>query len=251
MVRCRKYALKSFVLENVGEELGKKCVKRVPACFENLISLGENTFRWLWNKLPRYIAKFQHYEDMWQIATRRNNRFLGLTLHHLAADRSFNMYTYHMPCEFKRNDVMNIHAAGLLSGIQKHTQELPYILAGDFNSTPSSSVYALVTKSIYSPFPKSTVYSRVPSLQDRIYVPLTSAYFALHAREPPFTNYGWPKDLSKAFCDTIDYIFCNRGFEPVQATHINTTSRNDVLCFPSSKEPSDHLPLQASFNFAE
>lgn len=245
-----EYTLQGCVFESVGEELSKKCVKAEFTRTQTMLSFAGSTFRWLWNKLPRFMVKYRpEPEDVWQIAVKKTNRFVGVTLCSTQSRLVFNIFGYHIPCEFRRNDVMNIHAAGLLSRIQTLSGKLPYILAGDFNSTPDSSVYRLITRNIIPSFPTSRMYCMLPMLKDRYYTPLTSAYAYVRGKEPLFTNLGWTKDSPTAFKDCIDYIFSSNGFIVDNVTAIPSVLAEDTESLPDADHPSDHLPLQATFSF--
>jgi endonuclease/exonuclease/phosphatase family metal-dependent hydrolase len=58
----------------------------------------------------------------------------------------FCVSTYHMPCSFRKPQVMTIHAALSAQHAERFAGENAYILGGDFNITPQSSMYALLTQ---------------------------------------------------------------------------------------------------------
>jgi len=149
-----------------------------------------------------------------------------------------------MPCAFTNPNLMNIQAAGLIRSVQRESKDVPYILAGDFNSIPDSSVYNLITGIRLPFFPSSATYSKVPTfrLTDGIF----SAYKVVNGKEPAYTNYSHTKISATPFQNTIDYIF-SRGFTTVSVL----TVREDMptSTFPNAEEPSDHLPVGAEFEF--
>ena len=144
---------------------------------------------------------------------------------------------------FKCNDVMNIQAAAIINQIQKIAGQLPYIVAGDFNAVPSSSVYKMITLGVNPRISVSKVYKSVPKF---FITSLISAYFALQGREPEYTNYSQTKNMPIFFKDTIDYIFY-RKMRVEKVLHV----RDDfpTSTFPNEEEPSDHLPIGATLNF--
>lgn len=227
-----KYTINSMNLVSVGEIIKKDCKSYTP--LSKPIQYLNKVISWF---------RAPPSEDSWVAAGKKSNRFIGLNLTEFDSKQPFYVFTYHMPCDFKRNDVMNIQAAALISNIQKIAGELPYIVAGDFNSVPTSSVYRMITLGIMPIFPVSKIYKYIPLFS---ITSLISVYFAFQRREPEYTNYSYTKPMDQPFKETIDYIFCSKmRIEKVLSV------RDDLpqTTFPNEQEPSDHLPIGATLEF--
>jgi len=117
--------------------------------------------------------------SIWDSALSRSNQMVSMRLKLIkrgAGARRFTVSTYHMPCMYKLPQglyysiyvlllspdtsiipgkpslhihdilVMTIHSALAAQHAQKYARDDPYVLMGDFNFTPSSPQYALLTK---------------------------------------------------------------------------------------------------------
>merc|ERR1739848_838952 len=124
-------------------------------------------------------------------------------------------------------------------------QPAPLVVCGDFNSTPDSGVYELLTRGHLEP--------NHPDLRNFHYgnystkglshdLNLTSCYGKRASGEPPFTNY------TSDFIGVLDYVFvtdecirCTGVLEPVEEEEVlalNGALPNPFCC-------SDHLLLYA------
>jgi hypothetical protein len=57
----------------------------------------------------------------------------------------FVVHTYHMPCAFWWPGVMTLHLQALFREIKRVSDDLPYILFGDFNSKQDSELHNYIT----------------------------------------------------------------------------------------------------------
>jgi 2',5'-phosphodiesterase len=238
----KKYSLLGVDMIGVGQKLKEQCkTKKRPKNKSCKLSC-------VWNKLsslmyygiPFYFTSSP--PDVWQTAIKKNNRLVRIILSD-SDGRKFTIFNYHMPCSFDDPDVMNIHAGMLLRVVQEECVVLPYILAGDFNSIPGSSVYNMITRGFIPVMPMSSVYS-TPWFE---ITPLKSAYYTALGTEPTFTNHSHTKISKVPFTNTIDYIFSNSGFEVKSILHTLDKVPEDT--FPNAEEPSDHLLIGAEYNF--
>lgn len=184
--------------------------------------------------------------------------FLRICVKHRRKKRqspmTFCISNYHFPCEFKDPDFMVATASLLLKRIQSFAKTDPFIIAGDFNSTPDSATYALI-QSGNRISPSSDGKHRIDNL--RIYgaplfssnenmVPMQSVYAQKNGREPAFTNFSSRKingDVTHVFCGTIDYIFVSPHWKVLQVlpTPSHARVQGTLASYPTEKEPSDHI----------
>ena len=125
-------------------------------------------------------------------------------------------------------------------------QNVPCIVAGDFNIKPADSCYTFLTTGQLDeadpcyPTSKNGV-DWTPTSE-----PMESACVAYRSIEPDFTNYARVKE-DDPFIDTLDYIFLSKGQWQVD----NMTSfivRDEAGGpFPNldKSEPSDHILMAA------
>uniref|UniRef100_A0A0E0L225 Endonuclease/exonuclease/phosphatase domain-containing protein n=1 Tax=Oryza punctata TaxID=4537 RepID=A0A0E0L225_ORYPU len=106
----------------------------------------------------------------------------------------------------------------------------PFMIAGDFNSTPGDKVYNYLVSS------NSDSTDEAP-------IKLRSLY-AANGGEPEFTN------CTPGFTGTLDYIFLSDGssVKPTSLLRIPRGDSADVQGgLPNFHHPSDHLPIGADF----
>lgn len=142
------------------------------------------------------------------------------------------------------------------------------VVCGDFNSTPSSAVYDLVTKgacdSRHPELHSSDVCSWLQEVELGHGLNLSSSYRTAGATrqnavnggtnfEPEFTNY------THEYVGCLDYIFFDPQAVRVQST-LDLVTELQLLkeahalqlsdwALPSPQRPSDHLPLLANFEW--
>lgn len=209
-------------------------------------------YHWLRRKDPN---------QAWHEARKRFNHMVSVKLSQ--GKHTFWVSTYHMPCLWWIPESILIHTALCLEEVHTQAGELPYILCGDFNFSPTSEAYHYVTGS----------FKRVPTLSPPPYcctpfqfsdsTGMSSAYSEAmwkgrdHAFpadretprpfEPEYTHYTKTKPMKEPFKATLDYVFSrNINTRAVQAYVDKKRLQHDLL--PSLEEPSDHLAVVARFN---
>eukprot|EP00927_Polykrikos_kofoidii_P003276 TRINITY_DN11306_c0_g1_i1.p1 TRINITY_DN11306_c0_g1~~TRINITY_DN11306_c0_g1_i1.p1 ORF type:complete len:477 (+),score=68.94 TRINITY_DN11306_c0_g1_i1:75-1505(+) len=196
--------------------------------------------------------------DEWATARQRSNEAIFVKLRPRASPEScFVVSTYHMPCLFgsaEKVRTVNIHSYLLVNRLRQFANGDPAVLLGDFNFKPDGSSYRLVAGGgdleAAKDFP-----SEIYGLKDRLpqggesksLKLLESAHRAFHGREPVFTNYCQSDGQPEPFCATLDYIWFTPERFVVMSCPSLPGSTDDVDgLFPSTTEPSDHLPIFAT-----
>lgn len=184
--------------------------------------------------------------DHWSISENRFNILVTVTLKDRASGKAFCIGNYHMPCCFYAPMVMSIHsemAARHVQDIASSKNDLPFILAGDWNITPDSPTYKLMTTGVLEetdetfPSPKHGM-NWSPTIKG-----MRSAYQVKLGKEPDFTNYAQVQE-NDPFIDTLDYIFLSQEWKVDRVKEI--AHRSDANGpFPNAKEPSDHVLIAA------
>ena len=181
----------------------------------------------------------------WSAVRARENQVVSLLLRPLGGGRPFSVTSVHLPCEFWDRCAMRIYAALAAHSARSFARGNPFILAGDFNSTPDSSAYETIVTGTSN---RDTPPPEVPGdkWEPCVYPPLRSAYCqALGGKEPLFTTASLAKrDLEKgksAFVGTLDYIFHSSEWACKSVGSLPTVP----TMLPTIKEPSDHHELSA------
>jgi mRNA deadenylase 3'-5' endonuclease subunit Ccr4 len=200
-------------------------------------------------------ASAERVVDPWHESVKRQNVVVLLELEIAESGRRVCVATYHMPCAFWSPPTMVLHAgavAQLCASIAAE-RDAPLVLCGDWNFTPTSTPYELVTHGVVdignpdlpTPCADPTVF-RIDRFE---HGPLTSAYWAVNGREPDFTNYSQTYRDDEPFIDTLDYIFFDaKQLHATAVASLPDRSQVDGPC-PTLQEPSDHIKLSASFQF--
>ena len=166
----------------------------------------------------KFGYRINSYNDDINNAIRRKNVLLGIKLN--LEGKSVWILTYHMPCAFSKQNVMNWHAQECLRQIEELKKECPVILGGDFNSKPGSSVHKMFTSG---------------SMQ--------SAYLESDGKEPKATNFVETR-RGYQFKACLDFIFYTKNQLKLKSTMI---LENLDKIMPNIEEPSDHLMIGATF----
>lgn len=116
---------------------------------------------------------------------------------------------------------------------------VPMIICGDLNTEPTGPIYNLL----------NTGMGSLDGHKENTSLSLKSAYAHYQPEgEPSYTT--WKIRPPNELCRTIDYIFFTTDFfkvtklRPLPSRETIPTSR-----LPSNEHPSDHLPLQAIFEW--
>ena len=177
---------------------------------------------------------------------------LVATLRHLATGREVRAVSVHVSADFRNPDVQVAQVKALLTALSRMTPRLPALVCGDFNSTPVSGVYELLST---GDLPDDHDDARpqdpaVPPLELpgdwRRGARLRSAYAAVDGEEPPRTTALGPPH---AFEACLDYVWHTAELEPVA---VMPCPPDAVLAggLPNAVVPSDHVPLGAAFRWA-
>jgi len=231
-------------------------------------------------KRPKFSSMETSSSGVWRDARKKTNKIVAVRLrpreNHttskatpasiLAGAAEFCVGTYHMPCAYMNTPLMLIHCTLVAKYMENFARHTPYLLAGDFNSTPDSAMYELLTRG------HVTDKSVLPPKEwegDKWAVgvaPMRSAYRAVLGREPNFTNFNFTETIQphskesivKPLC--LDYIFYH-GFNwevkhvmqlPKLGANMYGEDQDDqyehereVLKSLRDTEASDHLMLAA------
>ena len=243
------------VYETLNVDIARLADKRIggwPIAPERSITTTMGLWRGLqqslWN-IPRKLLGFEGQEeapDHWEMSETRFNILITVTLRDKSTGNAFCIGNYHMPCAYYAPMVMTIHsemAARHVQDIAGEQGQLPYILAGDWNITPNSATYKLLTTGELCkedpsyPSPKHGMMW-TPTIQ-----PMRSSHVVFEGSEPDFTNCARIQEKDP-FIDTLDYIFLSKEWKVVGVKKI--PHRDDVDGpFPNENEPSDHVLISA------
>lgn len=151
---------------------------------------------------------------------------------------TFAVCTYHMPCAYRTPVVMHLHAAAIVRHAARFAADVPFVLAGDMNSTPTDECYSLITT--------QTSTLQDPSLRvccTHTPCALKSAHMTANGHEPPHTTHAFINKGGnpKEFIAVLDYIFHSDHFVHVE-THRMSEEQGP---YPTRHEPSDHLMVGA------
>ncbi|KAL1495395.1 hypothetical protein AB1Y20_016763 [Prymnesium parvum] len=186
---------------------------------------------------------------------------LAVVLRHLRTNQPLVALTTHLSCNFQEpwTQIAQVHtvlssAAALAA---KYGPRTPVVFGCDLNSIPGSGVYHLVsTGRVAAGHPDLRIIAEQVEMPSHMHehgtsggvsqpLAMRSAYATLLGQEPLFTNF------TAKFVGTLDYIF----YEPntLQPVEILMLPTEDTVrlegSLPSSRFPSDHLPLMARFKF--
>jgi mRNA deadenylase 3'-5' endonuclease subunit Ccr4 len=162
--------------------------------------------------------------------------------------------TYHMPCKFMESYLMLAHIHAVRNRLKElydlRQKEHPsyttsVILAGDFNTVPTSQEYRLLSGQCCTEEESSVISEMIESYK-KIDMDLTTGItnrstFKSHVgKEPEYTNIG------PSFIDTIDYIFVSDCVNVLSSLVGLKRDNPGKTSYPNGTCPSDHLPLSAS-----
>lgn len=209
--------------------------------------------------------------DAWEVSMNKANSLIFVHLQ-LDNNKQICVGNYHMPCDFKRLDVMIIHASFVKDTMFELSGGNSFVLAGDFNIKPHDIMYPMLTQGI-----DCTYILKASNGYDVRWKPnyrnvLKSAYFEKNRVEPKFTNYATTKNVS-SFCETLDYIFYwnanvgsngdgnvgnnnvinnvdNNGanLNVIGVLELQNEINGDCASFPDKTHPSDHIMIGAIFS---
>jgi CCR4-NOT transcription complex subunit 6 len=124
------------------------------------------------------------------------------------------------------------------------SRNLPVVLCGDLNSTPTSAVYSFLAGQQVDPSHPDVVNDQHGLLPDPRGIthslPLDSAYRAVTGSEPPFTNY------TDNFKGVLDYIWYDTdNVRPVSAATMLDVEdiEKDGIAIPNVQFGSDHIMM--------
>lgn len=129
-------------------------------------------------------------------------------------------------------------------------RNMPFLLCGDFNSTPESAVYEYYLQGTvpldHEDF-RSDPCGILKQLNPGHTLHMATAYETCNGREAMYTNY------TEDFKGTLDYIWFNSDSLSVLAiSQVDDESQlMQETALPSSTRPSDHISLVATFMFKE
>lgn len=200
---------------------------------------------------PKWADETTQTKASWRV----NDMLFAELREKTAAARAFCVATYHMPCDFQFPRVMTVHAALCLQETQRLAGALPYVLAGDFNFTPGSAPYRLVTEGDLAR--DDPAYPDLPAEDPwtvKLAHPVRSAYVTHTGAEPGTTNHcvsGHGNAAATLFEGTLDYLFY-RGLRVTGTLPLPSVEElASVKSFPTAAQPSDHLKIAATFAFAD
>lgn len=189
------------------------------------------------NVIKKYVPK--------KLQDKASQRFSCIILKLKIIDnkKKFFIATTHLESNPDYHDVINFQAYILMKHLNKITEnhKIPLIISGDFNSSPTSSVYKAITTGL------SDIKYTNKNNKNIINIPKTfskyvlkSSYFEVFGKEPKFTNYTYK------FKSTLDYIFINKKVKIIGALEeLNTKYLENKKSIPNYDFPSDHF-LQCS-----
>lgn len=161
-----------------------------------------------------------------------NNIYIILELESKTCN-TFTLCTTHLTSNPKYNKTIKVLQSYLISKrLEKYNK---VIFCGDFNSTPDSNVYKLLSTGIV----KYPYYGNF-----KIKNKFTSSYFKFYNKEDNITTHTKNK-ITPFFTETIDYIWITPDITPIRIN--KPILKNEIIKkykpMPNKLEPSDHFYL--------
>eukprot|EP00929_Paragymnodinium_shiwhaense_P000317 TRINITY_DN100560_c0_g1_i1.p1 TRINITY_DN100560_c0_g1~~TRINITY_DN100560_c0_g1_i1.p1 ORF type:complete len:614 (-),score=117.97 TRINITY_DN100560_c0_g1_i1:143-1984(-) len=165
--------------------------------------------------------------------------------------RALCVINTHILCDPGAADVKLWQAYLLVKTLKTiRSADMPFLICGDFNSTPDSAVYEFMSQGNVQPnhedLTKDTC-GLFKHLELSHAFGLSSSYQACTQEEAQYTNY------TEDFKGTLDYIwFSHENLAVLAISQVDEeSSLAQETALPSSTRPSDHVSLVATFLFRE
>jgi 2',5'-phosphodiesterase len=202
--------------------------------------------RSLTGTLPKFNS------DPWNYSEYRFNQFIAIQVKEKnGTGAPFWVGNYHMPCAFRDPPVMNIHAELVAKRIQTLANSDAYVLAGDFNLTPDSCHYGLLTKGILDKEDPTYPKPKYDVEWESTISCMRSAYAVYNnGVEPDFTNHAYTGEgeYVNEFVATIDYLFLSEEWKVTGVKELSSFEDANGP-YPNAVEPSDHVLIAANLEF--
>jgi len=170
------------------------------------------------------IAKSEFYcvgkhvvitDEASQKSASKTNTAILVLFEDLSINFKFGIVNYHMPCEPSIPEIGLTHSKILYKKTIRFMENNSWIFSGDFNMTPDTRGYKYLSDNAKCIW------------RDRV------GYY-------PITNHAYIKGYEFSGC--LDYIFYSSNLE---CSNVIFSELKNII--PDEKEPSDHIPIQASF----
>lgn len=190
--------------------------------------------------------------------TNKDNIAVVTLLEHMSTGLKLLVVNTHLHWDPTLTDVKLAQISLLMSEVQRllvnwgccyssaDVKQFPIVLAGDFNSTPDSSVFGFIESGVTPrDHPDLEPYAYRETLLETFkhQFDLKSSYS--NAGDLSFTNF------TPGFKDVIDYIwYSSRSLTPLGVLNgIDPSYTKKIIGFPNAHNPSDHISLLSSFAF--
>lgn len=254
-----EFALKDCRMVRVGDLIPRPAGEKKPTTVSSSSWLGDWS-KYLLGMVGLTYKQTKRSEDHWARARAKWNHLLMVSLIHKysvvdSEENQFVVANYHMPCDFRRQTVMTLHAYYANSEAQKFAEgRAGLVFGGDFNFKPDSSQYQMIRtgeKVIDNTFQTNSptaIRDWLKTCDYRALAPMTSAYTKVsNGHDPDFTNYAFNKLSSEPFIGTLDYLFVSKSIKVKSVIALPDGKPEQIYDtpLPNQQEPSDHLMLGA------
>lgn len=200
-------------------------------CFPNKFKLCSSHVVRIGSEIKKGISNLISHEEL--LDAYSDKRQILLVELQIKMSRVF-IATYHMPCKFLQQTLMEAHAIFCMKIVNNIVGNSPIIFTGDFNSKYGEDVYKILT----SNESKSDFYLKVSSYFPECLNYFTDSLAKINPRLP--TCYD-QKD-NKVYI--LDYIF----YRNIQL--LSSELINHIFPIPNEFYASDHLPIIATFSLS-
>lgn len=172
-----------------------------------------------------------------------------LHLRHTQSGNGVFIATTHICSDYQAPYIQMRQVRACLSELQRcNKNKVPIVLAGDFNTQPSTPIYHFLSKGYVPRYHQTELQGslRTPKNVDFHHdIGLSSAYAKVIGREPRCTN------ATHEFEGTLDYLwYSKKSLRPTAVLDIpSLVVLKEEVGLPSKRFPSDHLPLVCKFKF--
>lgn len=221
--------------------------KNINGCIDGCALYIKNTYQFIKYKTIDYYGNYVNLlNGNKKNINRAKKPMCGLVclIKKKKSNKVFCISTVHLVADPNKPDVKHLQILYVLQEISLMTNngEIPFILCGDFNSLPDSSVYnTIVNGTIDQNHKDFLIPNSIKIKTNKLNIKADSVYKLIHNTEPEYTNY------VEIFNGTLDYIFVSNHWKVKKARLINKKDKLTKRKYmPNSKIPSDHLPIYSN-----